>query len=293
LTLHHTSLPGWFSEDEGGFRDERARGYYWARHVDRCGEWFEDLVAGWVPVEDPVGWAVRGFLRGVRPPGRREPDVAREAIIGALEANHDAWRLLRSGDKPVMCVLGLPSVFAADADSRTEANHWQRVLWNTPLRARREGVLEVPGGAELERPEMAGAFDLIGVAFDHPIAVGVDGAVGPYPATGRLDDAGFAPNPAELGEVLQRVAEDAPGAPVVVASNGVATKDDAWREELLRSTLDVLADVRAAGVDLRGYFHDGGIDGYEWNLGFGAPRGLVARDRSLKPSARWLQSVLL
>ena len=79
---------------------------------------------------------------------------------------------------------------------------------------------------------------------------------------------------------------------MVVASNGVATTDDSWREELLRSTIAVLADVRNAGVDLRGYLYDTAIDGYEWNHGFAAPRGLIARDRTIKPSARWLQATL-
>ncbi|HEV8298360.1 MAG TPA: family 1 glycosylhydrolase, partial [Acidimicrobiales bacterium] len=160
ITLQHGSLPGWFADDEGGFRDDRARSYFWPRHVDRCAEWFEDLAAGWVPIEDPIGWAMRGYLLGTRPPGRRAPDDAREAIVGALEANHAAWRLLHGGRAPVMSVLGLPTIYAAEADARDEARRWDRVLWHTPFRARREGVLEVPGGAELERPDMAGAFDL-------------------------------------------------------------------------------------------------------------------------------------
>jgi beta-glucosidase/6-phospho-beta-glucosidase/beta-galactosidase len=45
-------------------------------------------------------------------------------------------------------------------------------------------------------------------------------------------------------------------------------------------------------VPLTGYFHDTGIDGYEWTLGFGAPRGLVGRDRNPKPSGRWFQGFL-
>jgi beta-glucosidase len=292
VTLHNGSLPGWFADDEGGFRDERARGYFWPRHVDRCGEWFGDLVAGWTPIEDPVGWALRGYLRGVRPPGRRDPENARDAVVGALDANLAAWKVLRGGGAPVMSVLGLPTVNARDADARAEASRWQRLLWQLPLRARREGVLEIPGGAEVERPDMAGAFDLIGIAYDHPIAVGADGSAGPFPPTARLDDTGFAPNATELGDVLRRVAEDAPDTPLVVAANGVATTDDSWREELLRDTFTVLDDARHDGVDLRGYFLDTAIDGYEWNHGFAAHRGIVTRERSLKPSARWLQERL-
>jgi beta-glucosidase len=140
---------------------------------------------------------------------------------------------------------------------------------------------------------MVGAFDLVGVAFDHPISVDAAGAVGPYPANARLDATGFAPNPAELGDVLRRVAEMSPDTPLVVASNGIATPDDSWREELLRATVDELRSALRDGVDLHGWFHDTGIDGYEWNHGFDAPRGLIDRDRAIKPSGRWLQELLV
>lgn len=294
LTLHHGSLPGWFLDDEGGFRDERARGYFWPRHVDRCAEWFEDLAAGWTPIEDPIGWATRAYLLGTRPPGRRDPEDAREAIVGALEANHAAWRILRGGTAPVMASLGLTTVrHTATVEARTEARSWDTVLWDTFLRARREGVLDVPGGALVERPDMAGAFDLLGVAYRPPILVGDDATLGPYPATARTDATGFAPNPEELGETVRRLAELAPDTPLVVSADGVATTDDDWREELLRATLVELRRAVADGVPLRGYFHETGIDGYEWVHGFAAPRGLLTRDRSLKNSARHLQSVLV
>jgi beta-glucosidase len=277
ITLHHTSLPGWFAEDEGGFRDERARGYFWPRHVDRCAEWFEDLAAAWVPIEDPVGWALRAFLRGTRPPARRAPDLARDAVIGALEANHAAWRILRSGGAPTMCVLGMRSPRAKAPDG-PDAAEWFRALWNAPIRALRDGVLDVPGGAELERPEMQGSFDLVGAAFGHAVRPGA-----------TFDAAGAA---AELSEVLRRVAEELPDKGLVVASHGIGTDDDSHRESLLRATVGELRTVVRDGIDLRAYFHDTGIDGYDPSSGFTLPRGLVTRDRRIKDSGHWLQETL-
>ena len=139
ITLHHGSLPGWFAEDARGFRDDKARGYYWPRHVDRCAEWFEGLVAGWVAIDDPTGWAVRGHLTASRPPGQRDRLHARDAILGAIDANHAAWKLLRGGTAPTMCVVAVrsPNV-ARDAD---ETDHRRRGL-GLPRRAadRRAGV---------------------------------------------------------------------------------------------------------------------------------------------------------
>jgi beta-glucosidase len=269
LTLHHTAAPGWFADDEGGFRDERARGYFWPRHVDRCAEWFEDVAAGWVPIEDPVGWALRAFLRGVRPPGRVAPDLARAAVIGALEANHAAWRILRNGNAPVMCVLGLRDVRAKAPEDPDDAV-WFGVPWDAPVRALRDGVLDLPGGAELERPEMAGSFDLVGATYRHRRT----------------------PEAAELSEAIRRLAEELPDRPIVVAAHGVATADDRERVTLLRATVDELRLAVHDGIDLRGYFHDTGIDGYDFADGFTPPRGLVTRDRELRDSAHWLKELL-
>ena len=81
-----------------------------------------------------------------------------------------------------------------------------------------------------------------------------------------------------------------PGRGVVVAAHGVATDDDDWRDTLLDASMAVVADAAAAG--LRGYFHDSAVDGYEWALGFGAPRGLIGRDRVVKPSAQRLADAI-
>lgn len=291
-TLAHGTLPGWFSEDTLGFRDHRRRELDWARHVDRCAERFDDLVATWVPIDDPVGWAIRGHLIGNRPPGRRDPEVAAEAVEGALLANHLAWELLRSGSTPVMGVFGAPTIFGHGPENDAQRRLWHDLIHGTWISAVRDGELLIPGMTPRERPELAGAFDLIGVAHDHPIAVDHQGAIHPYPPDDRRADTGFTPIPNELAELLSYLASELPGRELVVASHGIATTDDEWRERILQETHDLLIDAADHDVPVVGYLHDTGIDGYEGPYGFTTQRGLVGRDRELKDSARWLQSRL-
>lgn len=284
ITLVHGSLPGWFSDDERGFRDERGVSLTWARHVDMMAEAFDDLVAGWVPIEDPVGMALRGHLLGTRPPGRTDPLEAREAVEGALAATWEAWRLLRSGDHPVMGVFGLPTLMAARAEAAAETRLWEQVIWSSWLEAVRDGVLRLPGRAPIEHDGLADAFDLIGVSYDHPVGVDVDGSFAPTPADGRTDGSGFVPLPEELGVVLRRLSEELDGRSLVVAATGVATTDDDWRSQLITETI---AQVEAAvndGIDVQGLFWHTAIDGYEWLSGFENPRGLLTPDRIPKPS---------
>ncbi len=291
VTLHHGTLPGWFAEDTPGFRDPHGRESVWAAQVDRCAERFEGLVDIWVPIDDPVGWALRGHLIGNRPPGVRDPEQAAQAVQGALLANHLAWQILRSGPSPVMAVFGVPTIFGHGEANDAQRRHWHDLIFGSWISALRDGELLIPGMAPLERPEMADSFDLIGLSHDHPIAIDHFGAVHPYPADGRRSDTGFTPIPNELTELLTYVDSEMPGRALVVAGHGVPTTDDEWREGLLDETYSLLTDA-AEHLPLVGYLHDTGIDGYEGPYGFSTSRGLIGRDREPRDSARLLQARL-
>ena len=296
LTLHHTSLPGWYLDDEGGHADEVARRRWWARHVDRMAETFDGRAAGWCPIEDPIGWAVRGYGLGTRPPGQRSAEAMAAAAEGAMLALHEACRLLESGPQPVMAVFGAPTVHAAPVDrehfgaAATQARRWDDLLWGTWMRALREGAVEVPGRVPVQAEHFERGPTLVGLSHDHPVGVTETGSLTSWPASARRSAAGFAPEPAELGEAVHRAIEAVPGRGVVVAAHGVPTDDDDWRDTLLDTTMAVVVDARNSG--LRGYFHDSAVDGYEWALGFNGPRGLIGRNRAVKPSAQRLSAAI-
>ncbi|MEE9415461.1 MAG: family 1 glycosylhydrolase [Acidimicrobiales bacterium] len=292
-TLHNTSLPGWFADDERGFRDPRSRSYFWPRHVDFVAEQLDGLVAGWSPIEDPVGWALRGFQLGSRPPGRSgDSGVLVDAIEGALEASRIAWELLRGGRQPVMGVFGLPPIRAVRPEAEQDAQRWHDLVWSSWVGAIRDGEFRIPGKGFRERSDWVGAFDYIGLAIRNPVAVEADDTLVPWPVDGRVDGTGFAPNPDQDAQVLRDLAEQLPGKPLVIASHGVATDDDRWRDDIVKATVHQLKDALADGVPLHGYFHDTAIDGYGWLNGFEQPTGLFDRNRNPKPSATWLTAQL-
>jgi beta-glucosidase len=291
LTLQHTTLPGWYHDDEGGHRDASARGRFWARHVDRVAEALDEFADGWVPIDDPVGWALRGYGLGSRPPGRHDPRVMREAIEGAVLATHEAVRLLRSGTQPVMTTWRADPVHARAEDdgrvspeARDAARSWDDLLWRTWLRAHADGMLEIEGRAAREVPRFVDGVDYVGLIHDHPVGVDPQGELGPWPAGDRRDASGFVPEPDELAEALHRAHDALPDHRLMIAGHGVPTEDDAWQDHLLARSLDHVRDA-SHEIGLAGYFHDSGVDGYEWKKGFRAPRGLLRRDRTRKPAA--------
>ncbi len=282
-TLFDRSLPGWFV-DEGGFADDRNR-TWWSRWVELAADLVGDRVAGWMPLVEPVPWAVEGFLLGVAPPGRQDPMAFATAVRGVHLAWRDAWRILRGGP-PVATAHRVGPIYASDPTiaSRREARVADATYWGSWIDGLRDGIVRVPGRADEEVADLAGSGDLIGITYEGAVEVTPTGESRPYPYGARVAESGWAPWTEGLAITLQRVADELPGRPVVVAGHGIGTDDDEWRADVVREAVAVVTEARRDGIDLRGWFHHCGVDGYEWASGFAVPYGLVDRDRNAKTS---------
>ncbi len=285
VCLHHFTLPGWFTEMGGGFVDDRARSYYWARHVAFCAETFGDLVFGWKPINEP------GAFAGIYPHGQKRFDM-----LGAtLLAQRDAWRELRGGGKPVATIHNLSPVFTvADtipADSMRD--RLDAMMWNIWMRADRDGVLELPGRAAREVPDLREACDLIGFSYYTATGVDAEGKIVPYPTNARVGPMRSAPWSEGLAIVLHTLHDELPGRPLLICEHGVGTDDDEWRCDILRESLTLVEHAIDDGVDVRGFFHWTGVDNYEWNYGFGVQFGCFSRDREPRGSAELLRAYAL
>jgi beta-glucosidase len=290
LGLQHVALPGWFL-DEGSFPDDKARSRYWDRHVDRCGEAFGDLVAGWFPIDQPSLWAEAGYRFGRRPPGTTDAKATGEALRGIALAWRDAWRLLRGGGPLVATSLDLPLLRAADdtVPAREMARLAERLTWGVWVAALRDGVLDVPGRAEEVVDDLQGSADVVGVTYRGGLANDGEGTRLPRPRDVARTATGDTVWPAGLGEALQRLGEALPDRRLLVARVGVGTTDDGQREDLLRALDAELVGAAADGVGVEGAFYGSAIDAYEWEHGFAVPFGLFDRDRAARPSLEALR----
>lgn len=287
-TLHHGSLPGWFAQDTDGFCTSGGPSIHWSRHVDQMAEMFDSHVSAWWPVEDPIGWAIDAYHRGSRPPGRPSPEKFMDAVEGVLDATFDAHRLLSSGSHPVVGSFGLPTLHSTQPEADGERTSWDDIIWRSWTRAITEGVLELPWRAAVERPDMADAFDAIGVGIASPVRVEPTGALVAWPERGRRDDTERTPNPRELGETLQRAAELLDGKDLIVTGLGASTSDDGWREELFEGWLDQIAAAGNEGLPIRGTFIEPAIDGYDVAAKSFVDSGVFSRSREPKPSFGWI-----
>ena len=288
VCLHHFTLPQWFA-DAGGFLVEANRADAWARHVDHVADTFGDLVAGWQPVNETNYYARAAYRAGGWPPGhddRAEAAMADEAIH---LANAEAAVRLRQTGAPVSSIFGLSAIVTQDDDpaSQSFADRLHRIYWAPGLGLFRDGVLEVPGREPVERPDLAGAFDLLGFSYYSAMGVAA-GRIAVHPPDAPRSPLGYGIWADGLWMVFERLAAMVPGVPLLVAEYGIGTDDDAQRGAYLRRGRDLTQQPIARGIDVRGFFHWTNVDNYEWIHGYDVRFGIIDRDRSAKPSAQVL-----
>ena len=160
-------------------------------------------------------------------------------------------------------------------------------LWAPGLGLFRDGVLRVRGRDPIERPDLAGSFDLIG--FSYYAAMGLAaGQMTIHPPGAPVSPLGYGIWADGVGVVLDRLHAELPGTPLLVAEFGIGTDDDSERSAYLERGLEVVHDALARGVDVRGFFHWTAVDNYEWLHGFDVSFGLLDRDRQVRSSAQVL-----
>ena len=283
--LHHT-IPGWF-EDLGGFGDDRAAGYAWPRWVDEVAQRFGDLAHGWVPIHAPGAMAMSGWLTGASPPGRRDFAEYSQVVARLTIAHRDAHRQLRGAGQPISTIATVPPVFAADGSpgAGTARGLLDEALTGSVVRGFRDGLLVRPGRDPQPLADLAGSADVIGVECGPAVAVDAEMAISAYPVAARRDGRGRALWPEAISRVLERLAEELPGVPLVVSGVGVATSDEVERVIVLHEMLQRIESAVEDGIAVVGVRFEPIIDCYDWTAGWSAPGGLFDRERSPRAAA--------
>jgi len=292
VCLHHFSLPRWFA-DQGGFLPEADRTGStgsWARHVDFVAETYGDLVGGWQPVNEPNFYAHGAYRIGVLPPGHRDRDEAAQAAQAIHLATAEAAARLRGTGAPVASIYALSGTVAHDGAPATVAlaERLHQSDWAPGLGLFRDGVLRVAGREPIERPDLAGCFDLVGFSYYATLGL-AEGRIVTHPPGAPLSPLGYGIWADGLGLVLDQLHAEVPGVPLLVAEYGIGTDDDRQRAAYLERGLELVHDAIGRGVDIRGFFHWTAVDNYEWHYGGDVRFGIVDRDRRVRPSAEVLR----
>jgi hypothetical protein len=194
-----------------------------------------------------VRYALDAWLLANLPPGRRDGDDAQTGLRNLLAADAEAARLLHvPGGAPVASCQWLPPLFPLDAthEARAATTSAEGLLWET--------------WRDLDHHH-----DWLGVSCSYAIGVGADGSFHPWPRSAEPNLLGWAPWPDAIDHMLERIANEKAGRPVLLLTGASA---------------DAAAIVAEADVQQVHWWS--AVDGYETAAGFGVRTGLFDRERN-------------
>src|SRR6266403_366967 len=218
VTFHHFTTPRWLAARGGWANPETADRF--ARFAARAAAHLGDVMGRACTLNEPNIVATFGYLHGLFPPGKRDPDLRRRVNDVLIDAHRKATAAIRSGP-------GRPAVGLVLAMSDNQA---------------------VPGGeAERDRyrRDMEDVFleatagdDFFGVQCYSRTRFGPEGMLGPERGV-RLTQMGYEFWPEALEATIRRAWEMTHGVPILVTENGIGTEDDAERIEFVGRALAV------------------------------------------------------
>ena len=298
VTLHHFSEPLWIT-DRGGF-ERRETVEAFGRFVRFVVPHMAGFVDHWVTINEPVVYAVMGWLLGEFPPGTRDGSTMGRVLYHLMLAHAEAYRAIHDldttdadgDDRPCVAGPAMNLVPFRAARRWHPLDHYLAHLLHrnynrSCLDALVSGRLRVnmPGILKLDErvPSLAGTFDFIGVNHYFRLLartrlVGSPRFTAVFDDVSEKNDMGWDLTPIFLRDALRFAASY--GKPIFVTENGTCDdqRPDLRRERYLLESIGAVARAMKDGVDVRGYLYWSLLDNFEWSHGFGPRFGLYRVD---------------
>jgi beta-glucosidase len=289
VTLHHFTHPSWFHQQTPWHTPESVAAF--RAYARACGPLLRELDALVVSFNEPVVLILGGYVKGLIPPGLKEPQLALPAMGNIARAHVAAREELRSALGPVPVGTSQNVVaFAAERGWHPLDHALVRLadaaFNHAFLEALCTGTLTVQmPGLFTARQEIAGgrdSLDYIGLNYytrAHLRFV----PRRPFfefsyrdPLHRGLTDIGWEDYPEGFGQLLQAARRY--GLPIWVTENGIDDRSGERRSSFLYDHWRELLTALKAGVDVRGYLHWSLLDNFEWLEGWGPRFGLYHVD---------------
>jgi len=261
MVLYHWGNPTWFAQRGGWTKKENAS--LWLDFARKVVDEYGHYVSYWNTFNEPNLYLTMSLGIGEFPPFKRNLFHVLRAVNHVSLAHDDMYRYIKSKfpDSPVGISHNC-SIFSGE--------NW---LGKIPASLADYWYMKF-------LPSKFHQADFVGLSYYARIRFD------PFPKTqlytpdkmkSIAHDDIWELYPEGLGENIERYWKIYKK-PIIITENGVCTKDDALRVNMLRAYLEQIRQQLNAGVDVRGYFHWSTWDNFEWTLGPTYQFGLYACD---------------
>lgn len=302
-TLYHWDLPQHI-QDRGGWACRDTCGLF-ADYAEVVYGRFQDRVAHWTTLNEPYVSAFMGYLTGVHAPGMQSQGQALAAVHHLLLAHGMAAQRMR--ERKVGLALNLSPTYPSDPSSQQAAD-WYDLLHNQLFldalfkKTYPDKFLKMV--KDLIQPtDMAcigSPIHFLGINYYTRGIIQSDPAKPLFasrliPSGANLYSDMWEFYPDGLLEILQRVQRDYQPKEILIMENGTSLAegmDDDGRIAYLKAHLAKVAQAKARGIPVNGYFVWSLLDNFEWAAGYTKRFGLIevnftTQERRLRKSANW------
>ncbi|MBU4443721.1 glycoside hydrolase family 1 protein [bacterium] len=296
VTLHHFTIPDWLYE-RGGFENPDAIHYY-TDFVGKVAETLGPYVDYWATFNEPVVYAMMGWVFGKFPPGKKDLCLAARVLANILQAHYQAYHILHEIDRSdadddgIPCKVGIvKNIPLFDPARKWWLPDW--IVAKTLHRLFNQSVLDAFIAERFkfnlwnvvnfsqDIPGLSNTLDWIGLNYYTQYLCRLDWKsdykMRTYPNLKLPQtDMNWAIYPAGLYRSLQMIGSF--GIPIYITENGIATEDSGLRKDFILKHINAMHEAMLDRVDVRGYFYWSLMDNFEWAEGFDKRFGLYHVD---------------
>lgn len=300
MNIWHWTMPTWFT-DKGGF-EKKENLEYWERFVRKVAEEYADKVDYVLTLNEPNVYTSMSYLFGEWPPQQAGPLMSWRVYGNLARAHREAYIILKSRRNSLQ--IGIAAQLANIQAKRPHnifdslATKALRYAWNWRFLNQTRRYQDFIGINYYYTDYYKG------MAFSRRPKTQDQGNEITLPAIRRanpsvpLNDLGFYMEPEGLYPILVR-AWARYKKPIIITENGVADRNDQYRQWWIEQTVIAIQRAMSEGVEVKGYMHWSLLDNFEWKFGWWPKFGLIEVDREngmqRKPraSAIWFAKYLL
>lgn len=301
VTLHHFTNPLWLAQS-GGWKNPQTVDKF-ERYVRFVVDQFKGDVDWWVTINEPVVYAVMGYLYGEFPPGEKNLTSAFVVVSNLLRGHARAYRAIHEldtvdadgdGQAAVVGMAHHLRVFMpADPRSRSDQAvarirhyYFNVLLLEAATTGRLQFNIPLVYSVDEQVPGLKGSMDFIGVnyysrdlvAFDWRRSSDLFAHILYEPDRRTYSDMGegweiYPQGIFDLLVLLKRY-----NRPIFITENGVADTNGNLRPAFIAEHVYHIWRAVQLGIDVRGYLYWSLMDNFEWCRGAGPRFGLYRVD---------------